>query len=467
MRVRGSTTLLLLMLASASTACTRLTPYYGAGLPIAPPLVASQVDHRLLLIGDAGDADPAGEPALDLLGRQARLLPDRTTVVFLGDNIYERGMPEAGKPVALDEAAQAANVVLLNIFNSRLEAERRLNAQIDTVRGTKVPAIFIPGNHDWDPFDLLGWKRVLEQENYLLAAAAGGVDVRMVPGGGCPGPISLPLGTTGTLIVLDTQWWFENETLGKPQPDNNPTHCPITTETEVLDALTSELAAAAKQGRWAVVAGHHPLNSEGPHGGFVDAYTHLFPLRFLRHYIPWYAQWIPLPVLGSMAVVARQNFSPSNQDFSNAENERFRRRLRAAMADSEKRDAPVLAYAAGHDHSLQVFRSRTGPRYTMVSGLGNLSRGSEVGTADNTLFAHANPRHPGFMQVDFLRGGAVRLSVLEANADKPDDAVESFAMMLAQSDAPRGARPATKQDGVWSRMRQRLKSAWTRPAPDK
>ena len=71
---RRPTSLLLLTLALASTACTRLTPYYGQGLPLSTPLVASQVDHRLLLIGDAGDANRDGEPSLELLASQVRLL---------------------------------------------------------------------------------------------------------------------------------------------------------------------------------------------------------------------------------------------------------------------------------------------------------------------------------------------------------------------------------------------------------
>ena len=460
--MRGSTTIVLLSLALAGAACTRLTPYYGEGILLSPPVEASKVDHRLLLIGDAGDANPGGEPSLEFLANQVRLMPDRTTVVFLGDNIYERGMPEASAPEVIDEAIQEANLVFPKLLDSRKEAERLLDAQVDTVRGTPAPAIFLPGNHDWDPFDVDGWKRVLEEESYLRASAAGGVDVRMLPGGGCPGPVRVPLGKTGVLIALDTQWWLENERNGKPKPDDNPTHCASTTEKEILDALVSELQLAAREGRWAIVAGHHPLNTEGPHGGFVDGATHLFPLRFMRHYVPFYLEWIPLPVLGSIAVLARQHFSPSSQDLSNAQNQHFRKLLRGAMADAEQHDAPTLAYAAGHDHSLQVFRSRTGPRYTMVSGLGATSRTSEVGTASNTLFAHANPLHTGFMQMDFLRSGAVRLSVMEASADNPGVGTEVFSMMLADESAPRGARLTSSSEGLWSRVRKRVKAAWRR-----
>jgi hypothetical protein len=477
-----------LLVACAGAGCTHLTPYYRGGQPwTVEPAGESRIDHRLLLIGDAGDANPNGEPALQTLSEQVRLLPDRTTVVFLGDNIYERGMPEAGASEPAEAAAKTANVLLSNVFDSRKEAERSLDAQIDTVRGTRAPAIFIPGNHDWDPFGADGWKRILAQGNYLQAAAnsGAGVDVTMLPKGGCPGPVSVPLGKLGMLVVLDTQWWLERGTNGRPQPENNPTHCGETTEAEIVAALVSELETAARQRRWAIVVGHHPLNSYGPHGGFVEGYTHLFPMRFLRHYVPFYLEWLPMPVLGTAAVLARQHFSPSAQDASNALNEHLRSKLRGAMAEAESRGAPTLAYAGGHDHSLQVFRTAVGPRFTLVSGLGATSRASEVGDSNNTLFAHANPLHPGFMQLDFLHDGSVRLSVIEAqerNAKTGTDAglpiaaataslelaggkkevhpVEVFSTMIADADSPRGARPKSKSRSLWHRMRQRAASVW-------
>jgi hypothetical protein len=461
------TRLLLLGAALTTSACSATQPYYSAGKISVAPAADAQVDHRLLLIGDAGDADPKGEPALELLARQVRLLPDRTTVAFLGDNVYERGMPEAGESKAAGEAAEAANAILPKVFDSRQQAERLLDAQVDTVRGTAAKGVFIPGNHDWDPFAAGGWKRVLAQEEFLKQDShiGAGADVEMVPEGGCPGPVPIPLGKRGMLIVLDTEWFLElavkkDQPNDKPCPENNPTGCKCTTEQDVASALVDDLREAARQGRWAIVAAHHPLNSAGPHGGFVDPLTHLFPLRFMRHYLPWYVEWIPLPVLGTFAVLARQHFSPSPQDFSNAKNIHLRDLLRDAMADAEKQNAPALLYAAGHDHSLQVFKTPRGPRYTVVSGLGAMSRASEVGSTHNTLFAHTGEFHTGFMQVDFLRGGGVRLAVLESEKGNPAVGREVFSMMLAESDASRGPRGSVRSESLWRRARTRASSVW-------
>ncbi|MFN2426033.1 MAG: metallophosphoesterase [Candidatus Binatia bacterium] len=455
---RGSAVMLVVVLALSSTGCVHQAPYYRGGhVALLPPAPATQVDHRLLLIGDAGDPDPKGEPVLDLLGRHVRLMPDRTTVVFLGDNVYERGMPDS-RPKALDAAATAANVILPNVFDSRSDAERILLAQIQPMRRTSARTIFIPGNHDWGQFEVGGWERVLAQEEFIRVNTLDNVDVAFVPEGGCPGPVSMPLGRQGMLIMLDTQWWLQYGS--KPTPEDNPTNCTNTTEEEVTRALVSQLKVAALQGRWAIVAGHHPLNSAGAHGGFVDMSKHLFPMRFLRHYLPFYLEWLPLPGLGTFAVLARRHFSPSPQDASNAKNEHLRRTLRSAMAEAELQSAPALAYAAGHDHSLQVFRSGYGPRHALVSGLGSASRSSVVGATENTLFAHSHPKHAGFMQVDFLRNGHVRLSVIEVDEAREGGGGEVFSMMLADADTPRDTRPAAKRSGIWSRVKERAKSTW-------
>jgi len=83
------------------------------------------------------------------------------------------------------------------------------------------------------------------------------------------------------------------------------------------------------------------------------------------------------------------------------------------MERAAARGAPTLAYAAGHDHSLQVFRSERGPRWSLVSGLGSRAKASGVSHDRATVFAHSNGDTPGFMEIDFLANGAARLGVIE------------------------------------------------------
>ncbi len=419
-------------------ACTHLTPY---AVPVAtmPAPAADAVEHRVILIGDTGAPDAEGEPALDALLVRVNQMPDRTTVVFLGDVVYETGMPE---PSGLEGTAveEILDEALLNLYESRHEAERRVRDQIKAVDVPGARAVIIAGNHDWDQFGVGGWKAVRALETHLgqvrpLARA----QIDFLPGGGCPGPVATDVGGRVRLIVLDTQWWLESG--DKPTPDDNPTACPYTTEDAVLAALTRELRAAHAAGRVAIVAAHHPLRSKGPHGGYVYPLVHLFPLTMAGTYVPFFVRWFPLPVLGSVGGALRRWASPSAQDMSGRANRHMRRRLVAAMNEADADGAGPLLYAAGHDHSLQVFQGgATGADYVVVSGLGSKTKTSEVRHDRGTLFAHANPAHPGFMQLDVLRDGAVRLAVVEAAADTPAG-TEAYSLLLE----PEERRPARRR----------------------
>src|SRR5688572_28654122 len=61
------------------------------------------VETSLFLIGDAGEPDPReiGAP-LDSLTVQVAAAPQRSIVVFLGDNVYPEGIPEEGRAELAD-----------------------------------------------------------------------------------------------------------------------------------------------------------------------------------------------------------------------------------------------------------------------------------------------------------------------------------------------------------------------------
>lgn len=410
----------------AAAGCARTRPFMVAPLAGAPP-ASTAIDHRLLLIGDAGDPDPDGEPTLHALQKQVELLPTRTTVVFLGDNVYETGMPEP-TPLRGTVAEEVLDEALLNLFASRRDSERRLKAQVRAVDIPGARTIFIPGNHDWDQFGIGGWERIRQQEDYVRQLADVVVGrISLFPGGGCPGPVTVDLGRHARLIVLDTQWFLEAGR--KPTPDDNPTGCAATTEDEVLAALRDALGESARAGRAAIVVGHHPLRSHGPHGGYVSPRVHLFPLVMFGTYVPTFVHWIPIPGLGTVMGEARAWFSPNPQDLSSSANQHMRSRLLETMGDAAADGAAPLVYAAGHEHALQVFRSPSGPRYLVVSGLGSHRKALPVGRDRDSLFAHSNADAPGFAKVDFLRDGRVRLAIVEATAEAPDG-VEVWANLL-------------------------------------
>ena len=90
-----------------------------------------EIEHSFYLIGDAGNSPINSESAaLQALRNELEKTDTNSTVLFLGDNIYPKGLPKKGDA-------------------QRAFAEHQLNVQTAVTKSLKGNAIFIPGNHDW------------------------------------------------------------------------------------------------------------------------------------------------------------------------------------------------------------------------------------------------------------------------------------------------------------------------------
>jgi hypothetical protein len=290
----------VLVLVLVASACTRHT-----NIPLPP---APDIETTLFLIGDAGEPDPRQPTiSLDSMRRQAAEAPQRTIIVFLGDNVYPDGIP-------VDSALNWP------------DARRRLAAQVDAVP-PGARAIFLPGNHDWAESSPHGLYAIRLEEK-LITALAKGRDIKMLPGNGCPGPVAVDVGRL-RFIALDTQWWLHDYIVR-----DELSHC-VTTIGGVTSALRG-LVQSVPQGQVVIAAGHHPLMSGGEHGGYCG-----FSAPFRR-------------VAGA------------NQDILSGANRRMRDSLESAFSAK-----PPLLYAAGHDHNLQVLNGGPHVEYLAVSGAGS------------------------------------------------------------------------------------------------
>lgn len=361
----------------------------GGALPAAEPaapssLFASDVE-TLLLVGDAGKPAP-GEPLLKALAAEAAGDPDRTLVIFLGDNLYPRGLPEARDP-------------------ERKEGERRLAAQADAALGAGARVLFVPGNHDWDEMGRDGLAALLRQQRFLARRSP---RLLYAPGGGCPGPLLLPTASGLTLAVLDTQWWLHHE---GPKPEGDSSPCAAKSAEEAV----SQLRAAARKGPIALLT-HHPLASGGAHGERMGDWTaHLFPLRDAAPSL-----WVPLPGLGSLWVAYRDAMG-TGQDLASRRYRKLRADLTLALEGH-----PALFQASGHDHSLQVLQAPVPEvRWVLISGSGMYVGGSPVFRLPSTRFA--TPK-AGFLKVHLGQGGTPLLTAFEADA--AGNARESFSTDL-------------------------------------
>lgn len=350
----------------------------GCASPPAPSgPVPAPVDgaFTLFLIGDAGAPAQPREPVLVALERALAAAPATRYAIFLGDNVYYYGVPPAGAP-------------------SRAEAELRLRTQVDVLRRTQTRGLFVPGNHDWNKSGRDGLAAIRRQDSLVHAWGEG--MVTFAPRNGCPGPLALDVAPELRVVALDTEWWL----FPYGRPEGPGSSCETRSEAEVTAALDTALAGAGR--RHAIVVAHHPLASGGEHGGHFTWKDHLFPLRKLNPSL-----WIPLPWLGS-AYPGLRSEGMSDEDRRGARNVRMRAALEAVL----RRRRP-LAWASGHEHDLEVWRWYSA-RHLLVSGGGIYGREVDVRRERDTQFTS---RAAGFMRLDFLADGRVRLGVLEAHAD--------------------------------------------------
>lgn len=325
-----------------------------------PP--ALDVQHRLLLIGDAGYFLEE-DPTLAALGHWAGAV-DSSSVVFLGDNIYDEGLVDDD----LDRGEK--------ILAQQLEATPR-------------PKLVIPGNHDWGLLPRnQNAKAIRNQQSFVDGWGPGNAE--FIPKDGCMGPVARVLspaseGRRGVvLIAIDPTPWI-NERLRDA--------CPTPESHEgVLAQLEAQLAEHADD--FVVVASHYPMLTGGPHGGLSYGFLGdliVTPIGWMmgglmNTYEPKYADWI-------------------------------------ARTEEVFRAHPPTLFAAGHDHNLQLLEAGDAAGLYVVSGAGARDRVSTVTDIEETIFAHAAP---GFVVVDFglreVESGvqeAIVLRVVEAGATEP------------------------------------------------
>jgi hypothetical protein len=341
----------------------------------APAPVA--IARTVLLIGDTGSPDERNDPTFAALEAAARAAPDRTTIIFLGDNVYPDGLPPEGDP-------------------TRAAAESVLSLHIETVRRAGARAYFILGNHDWAG-SVPGNEAVRArlQAAWIEDRAAGVAEV--LPTAGCPGPEVRDDGGL-RLVFLDTEWWLRDPS-GR---DPDAAACAPGDSAGVVRALGEAIAGAS--GRRVLVLAHHPLASGGRHGGHFNLRHHLFPLTDIRRWA-----YLPLPIVGSIYPVLRMN-GISDQDLSGTRNRSMRGAFNAVFAEH-----PPALYASGHEHTMQVIRGARAP-LLLVSGTGSTGHGSYVGWTDSTRYAGIAS---GWFRVDLLEDGRVRVGAVELDGARP------------------------------------------------
>lgn len=353
------------------TACSTGQLYYHKGeeaWKANQPAAENELLYSLYLVGDAGGDTTGSMPVMRGLKSNLKTeKPKRSGVVFLGDNIYPDGMHKKSSAY-------------------RAEDELRLNAQLDAVKEFKGDVVFIPGNHDWDHHGPGGFKHVKRQEEYIQKYLDRGNT--FLPSHGCPGPEVVKLAPGLVMIIIDTQWWihpFE-------RPSGEKDGCDVRNPKELMVQFKDLLKKYRNQ--HVIVAGHHPLYSNGNHGGKFTLKDHLFPLTAKSK-----NAYIPLPVLGSIYPFYRK-FLGHRQDIAHPLYNNMKYELVSAMNEYEN-----VTYVAGHEHNLQYSQQRN--VHHIVSG-----SGSKVTHLRYNGDIEFGARERGYARVKYYANGEIWLEFL-------------------------------------------------------
>lgn len=369
--------------------------------------------HSFYLIGDAGNLNETTFNGLSGLKVSLQKAGEGDYLIFLGDNIYPAGLVKKQDPL-------------------RAITEQRINLQLDLAKSFKGKTIFIPGNHDWynEGLDGLGReagyiKNQLNDKNAFL------------PKDGCP-VASVEVSDAVQLIVIDTQWYLED---WDQHPEINTRCGQIATREDFFLAVEDEIND--NQGKTVILAMHHPMFTNGPHGSFFDAKSHLFPS----------GSKVPLPVVGSLANQVRGTGGIIVQDRQSRQYQNLMNRLEIIVRRADK-----IVMVSGHDHNLQFINDNGLTQ--IVSGSG--SKKSAVALGNNGLFASGEQ---GFAVMDVFKNGQSDVRFYAFNqTETPVFQSQIFQAYQAKAIKGSGAFPMTVKTSVYTKEETRksefFKSVW-------
>lgn len=319
---------------------------------------SSKIAHTFFLVGDVGspNKDEAQE-TLSFLQKRLENSNKKSTLLFLGDNIYPNGFPSNKSP------------------EEQVSAETKLTKQLELSKNFKGKTIFIPGNHDWNNGTVGLERQAKFITNYLNDKKA------FLPQKNC-GLEELKIDKNITLITIDSQWFLEDW-------DKYPTindDCSIKTREDFFDELASILNK--NQDKTVILALHHPLMSNGTSGGQYAAEKELFPLE----------QKIPLPVIGSLFNLTRKTSGIYPQDIQNKVYLNFTKRVKTLLQNQRN-----IIVVSGHDHNLQ-YLSKNNIRQ-IISGAGSKSEAAKAVSPNDFSYGRN-----GYATLTLYKNGETKVS---------------------------------------------------------
>jgi len=283
------------------SSCATFKVQYGENVKNNKIVQHSDPIYSIYLVGDAGMLDQNNKNlVLQAVEKKLKNETDKSAIIYLGDNIYPKGMPKKNS-------------------KDRAKAEKIIDFQINITKGYKGKKIFIPGNHD-----LKNGLKGLNRQRKYIEKKLDNKDVYF-PKKNCPLQ-KLKINDAIEIIVINSQWYLEN--WNKTPTINDD--CEIKTRDKFFEELEGLIKKS--EGKTTIIAMHHPIFSNGIHGG----------------YFSFKQQFSPFPVIGSLANLIRKTGGVSPQDLQNKRYLEFRKRIIALAQYNSK-----LIFVSGHEHNLQ------------------------------------------------------------------------------------------------------------------
>lgn len=331
--------------------CQLLLPFAAKGQSDNP-----EITERIIFIADAGDLNKAQTSLI--ADAASKIIRDKTVVVYLGNNIYPKGLPP-GK----HKKENAGKEVLAS--------------QYAPMRQAGAPVYFIPGTRDWDNSGPGGLENIIAQSNYL--AAQNDSLLQMLPPGGCPDPQVIAVSDQIAIIAMDTEWW-----LFPFDKQNADTSCDCKTPQDVIGRL--RMILEQNRGKTILLATHHPFQSYGRRNGNFSWKDNLFPLTRIHP-----AFLLPLPVAGSFYPLFKKLF-PEREDLRHTSYEMMAEAISRVFTNYTN-----LIHISGHEDGLQLIGGPDSAQLQIVTGIGKKPPFTKKGR--HTLF---NASDPGYVVIDQL-----------------------------------------------------------------
>ncbi len=347
--------------------------YYTPGYETIIPKITENSSDLLYTVYTIGDlrSDSLGLSNLRLLKNYIEAEHSESAVILPGDILYPSGLPDS-----TDKHFP--------------EAEKNLKHILNIFKNYKGKIFMLPGNHDWAKGKKQGLQSVRNEETYIEQYLKKGNVY--YPDDACSGPQEINLSEDITLIIFDSQQWFQKNISLTANED-----CRLSSEADLYIHIDDILKR--NKNKKIIFATHHPLYSVGKHGGYFPVSDYIFPLRNFKKQL-----YIPLP---GIIYTGYRKYLGSIQDLAHPDYKEFKNILLSVF---EK--YPNIIYVAGHEHNLQYFDKDN--LHHIISGSGG--KASYIAKkSKKTNFAYAGT---GFGKLSFYKNGNVWMEFIahEKNA---------------------------------------------------